>query len=98
MCSGTTQINPAGKQITENVWLCPDGVYRWHYELNMLRNPAIIFSVWKVLGISFGAAFALLLAADLFQGTIQSVSDLGRAVMPFMILLAVFFVIIPALY
>lgn len=93
MHSGTMQINQTGKQVTENVWLCPDGVYRWHYELQMLHNPAIILSVWKVLGISFSAAFALLLAADLFQGTIQSVSDLGRAVMPFMILLAVFFVI-----
>lgn len=82
-----------GKSVTENIRLCPDGVYRWHYELNMLRNPSIIFSVWKVLGISFGAVFILLLAADLMQGTIQSAADLGRAVLPLLILIAVFFVI-----
>ena len=93
MHSGTKQSEQTGKQVTENIWLCPDGVYRWHYELNMLRNPAIILSVWKVLGISFGAVFVLLLVADLFQGRIQSASDLGRTVMPFLILIALFFVI-----
>ena len=93
MRSETKQSEQQGKQVTKNIRLCPDGVYRWYYELNMLRNPAIILSVWKVLGISFGAAFALLLVIDLFRGTIQSAADMGRAVMPFLILLAVFFVI-----
>ncbi len=89
----TKQIAQQGWSVTENIRLCPDGVYRWHYELNMLRNPAIILSVWKVLGVSFGAGFALLFVVDLFRGTIQSTADLGRAVMPFLILIAVFFVI-----
>jgi len=89
----TKQGELQGKSVTENIRLCPDGVYRWYYELNMLRNPTIILSVWKVLGVSFGAGFALLLALDLFQGTIRSTADLRRAAMPFLILLAVFFVI-----
>ena len=89
----TKPLKQESKPVTENIWLCPDGVYRWCYELNMLRNPAIIVSVWKVLGISFGAGFALLLTLDFFQGTIQSAADLRRAAMPFLILLAVFFVI-----
>lgn len=87
------QMEPEGKSVTENIRLCPDGVYRWHYELNMLKNPTIILSVWKVLGVSFGAVFVLLLAIDLIDGTIRSAADLGRALMPFLILLAVFFVI-----
>lgn len=82
-----------GKSVTENIRLCPDGVYRWYYELDMLKNPAIILSVWKVLGISFGAVFFLLLTADLFQKRIQTAADLGRAVMPLLILMGVFFVI-----
>ncbi len=81
------------KPVTEHIRLCPDGVYRWVYDLNMLKNPAIILSVWKVLGISFGAAFALSLAADLLQGRLRGAADLWRAVTPFLILAAVFLVI-----
>ena len=93
MSRESTQNVPQGEPVTENIRLCPDGVYRWYYELNMLKNPVIILSVWKVLGISFGAVFALLLALDLMQGTIRSTADLGSAVVPFLILTAVFFVL-----
>ena len=27
-----------------------DGVYRWVYELKLLKNPSILFIVWKILG------------------------------------------------
>lgn len=41
-----------------------DGVYRWIYELNMLRNPSILFVVWKVLALSLSAVwiFVILLS------------------------------------
>ena len=55
------------KDVGERVTLCPDGKYRWIYEMNMLKNPSILFDVWKVLGISIGilvAFFALLIACD----------------------------------
>ena len=32
----------------ERVALCKDGKYRWTYEFNMLRNPAIILVVYKI--------------------------------------------------
>lgn len=32
----------------------PDGKYRWVYEVPMLKNPTILFDVYKMLGISFG--------------------------------------------
>ncbi|MBR5640836.1 MAG: hypothetical protein IKW92_01740 [Firmicutes bacterium] len=41
-----------GEKVTENVYLCPDGVYRWVYEFPMLKNPAILFTVWRVLLMS----------------------------------------------
>lgn len=64
-----------GKKITENVWLCPDGVYRWSYEYDMLKNPTIIFTVWKVLGISAGAVVLLDLVSGLIEGNFQSADD-----------------------
>lgn len=90
MSGETKQNERKGEKVTENIWLCPDGVYRWHYELNMLRNPTIILSVWKVLAVSFGAVFALLLAIDLIQRNIGSMEDLAGIGKLFLILTAVF--------
>ena len=39
------------------VILYPDGKYRWVYEVPMLKNPSILFDVYKVLGISFGVVW-----------------------------------------
>ena len=39
-----------GKEIR----LCSDGKYRWVYEMNMLKNPTIFFTVLKVMMISIG--------------------------------------------
>lgn len=41
-------------QADSRVTLYPDRKYRWVYEVPMLKNPSILFDVYKVLGISFG--------------------------------------------
>lgn len=38
----------------KEVRLCSDGKYRWVYEMNMLKNPTIFFTVLKVMMISIG--------------------------------------------
>ena len=43
------------------VTLYPDGKYRWVYEVPMLKNPSILFDVYKVLGIGFGVVWLLVL-------------------------------------
>ena len=82
-----------GEKVTENIYLCPDGAYRWFYELDMLKNPTILITVWKVLGIAFGTVALFTLIMDLFQGVIQSISDIFPAMKVILILLPVFFVI-----
>lgn len=32
----------------KNIKLCPDGKYRWVYELSLYRNPTILFLIWKI--------------------------------------------------
>ena len=81
-----------GEKVTENIYLCPDGVYRWFYELNMLTNPTILFTVWKVLAIAFGIVILLFLIVDLIQGTIQSIG-LWPSMKIFAYLIPVFFVL-----
>ena len=82
-----------GQMVTKNIRRCPDGVYRWTYEYHMLRNPTILFTVWKVLGISFGAVFLFTLVIDLVQGVVTSIADLWNASKVFVILAGIFFFI-----
>ena len=82
-----------GEKVTENIYLCPDGAYRWFYQMDMLKNPTILITVWKVLGIAFGAVALFILIVDLFQGVIQSVSDVLPAMKVILILIPVFVVI-----
>lgn len=53
----------SGQKVSGNIYLCPDGKYRWIYEFPMLKNPAILITVFKVLGLSalIVAAFGLIL-------------------------------------
>ena len=41
-----------------------NGVYRWTYELNLYRNPTVLITVLKVLGLSMGLVwlFAVLIS------------------------------------
>ena len=81
----------SGEQITENIWLCPDGVYRWTYEMDMLRNPTIMITLWKVLGIAFGVVYLFTLAIDLIRGSVHSWTDFWNASKVFVLLAAIFF-------
>ena len=62
---------------TENVRLCPDGVYRWTYEFRMLKNPTVLFTVWKVLGLACGIVFVIGLVIRLFDGGFSGWDELA---------------------
>ena len=56
-----------GKKISDNIWLCPDGKYRWVYEFSMLKNPVILLTVLKVFGIAAVAVALFAFALDFFD-------------------------------
>ena len=85
--------NLTGEMVTENIRLCPDGAYRWTYEFDMLRNPTILLTLWKVLGIAFGAVFLFVLLDELIRGAVGSWEKLWGTLKVFLILAAVFFVL-----
>ncbi|MBO4414141.1 MAG: hypothetical protein IKX86_02620 [Clostridia bacterium] len=88
-----TGIEFKGEKVSENIWLCPDGVYRWTYEYKMLKNPTIIFTVWKVLGISCGIMLLFGLIIGLIDGGFTVFGDLlgmGKT-----LLIVVFGVLLP---
>ncbi len=84
-----------GQRITENVYLCPDGKYRWVYEFPMLKNPVILFTVFRVLGMSAAiiAIFALLISI-IEDGSISFDYDPEEMMIGFWVILVLIGVVI----
>ena len=79
-------------QPTANIRRGPDGVYRWIYPFDMRKNPTLLFTVWNVLAIAFGAAFLLTLLITALGGDLDPAGFL-RLLKGFALLLLVFLVI-----
>lgn len=75
------------EKVTENVYLCRDGKYRWVYEFDMLRNPTILITLWKVFGLSLGLVFLFVFVLDVFQGNIGGLTDAWSMIWPFLLIL-----------
>ena len=71
--------------------LCDDGVYRWIYEFSMLKNPVLLFTIWKILIMVFGGIGLIVMLASLGDavrfGDYKSLLDIAIV---FIILIAVF--------
>ena len=53
---------------SKNIKYCPDGKYRWVYELNMYRNPSILFVVVKIFGFLLAIPIYFMLVHPLLLG------------------------------
>lgn len=69
-----------GEKVTENIYLCPDGVYRWVYEFPMLKNPTILFTVWKVLLVSCAICLVLVGVPILFTEGLGGLLGLPKGI------------------
>ena len=76
----------------DRVRLCEDGKYRWTYPLDMMKNPSILFVVYKI----FGILLSIPLLISIIQAAVNG--DWARAwddsIKIWLIVLAVFAVII----
>ncbi len=69
----------SGKNVTPNIVFCPDGVYRWYYEFNMLKNPTIFITVSKVLLLSVTIVYAFVLILIIHNGEdLEEIIDLTK--------------------
>lgn len=55
-----------------DIKLCPDGKYRWYYEYPMMKNPVVLFTIWKVMLIAALAPALAVLLSELSDGFIQA--------------------------
>lgn len=58
------QPNP---RVTENIYLCPDGKYRWVYEMPILKNPTIFLLVWKIIFFIILGIFVVMSIVDAIE-------------------------------
>ena len=57
---------------TARIQLCPDGKYRWSYEVNLWKNPSILLDLAKVFGIILvGIWFLSVILVPLFDGHLR---------------------------
>jgi hypothetical protein len=56
-----------GRRISDNITLCPDGKYRWVYELHLLKEPTIFFLIWKIFFFIVTGIFAFTFIIDTIE-------------------------------
>ena len=66
-----------GAPVSENIFLCEDGKYRWVYEMPILKNPTIFILVWKILFFIILGIFAFTLIFDLIDGNLTGETALN---------------------
>ena len=52
---------------SRNVTMCPDGKYRWVYELNLYKSTAIIKELGRALAIAMGIVLAILFVINIMD-------------------------------
>lgn len=60
-------VDLSGRYVTENIILGEDGKYHWNYEYKLLKNPTILFLLWKIffwIGIGIWLFMVLLTIFD----------------------------------
>lgn len=90
------QPEPQLSQADGSVRLCQDGKYRWTYPLDLMKNPSILWIVYKI----FGVLLAIPLLVSIIQAALDG--DWARAwdnsIKIWVIVIAVFAVIIYLAY
>ena len=59
---------PKGSKVTENICLGTDGKYHWYYEFKLMKNPTILFVLWKIFFWIFVGMWAFLSIINSIQG------------------------------
>ena len=74
------------------VSLCEDGKYRWTYPLDMLKNPTILFLIFKIFSILFSIPLLIALISAAVNNDLAKIWD--SFIKIWLIVVVVFFLII----
>lgn len=86
------QQSKKGTYVTKNIVLGTDGKYHWSYKFNMLKNPTILFILWKMFFWIFIGIFLFLVILDVFDGrfSLENLLELGRGFFIFILAMEAF--------
>lgn len=77
----------------KTIQLCPDGKYRWAYELSLYKNPHILFLIWKIMGWTTLGLCLFIMIVQLFSGNTSFDELVVFPAQLFFILAAIMFVL-----
>ena len=81
------------EKISENITLCADGKYRWQYDVNLFKNPTILFLILKILLIPFAVIFMVVNIIDISKwGVDRFLPNLKVFGLVFLVLIAIIFI------
>lgn len=84
--------------LPKSITHCADGKYRWAYNLPMMKNPAILFTVYKVLAISALFPFLIVLIADGFKNFFGAVKVYLLVMLIMIVIGFIGYLIVAAIY
>ncbi len=61
-----------GSKVTENIAIGPDGKYHWYYEFKLMKNPTILYLLWKIFFWIGAGIWLFLVLLELCEGTTLS--------------------------
>ena len=56
---------------SKNIMMCPDGKYRWVYELDMYKSSVIIKEVWRAMLIAGVIVLAFLFVINIMDNDLM---------------------------
>ena len=62
-------------QVSSNITLDDNGIYRWRYEVSLYRNPVYFFLIWKIFFFIILGIFALIVVLDLIDWETVNLPD-----------------------
>ena len=89
---------PAPEQLSGAVQLCQDGMYRWVYEVKMLKTPAMLFTIYKIFGIIFVAIWLMIGITSGFENFLEVSKWFVIALAGFAVLILLAYLIVAAVY
>lgn len=76
---------PQGDNIppySSRIQLCQDGKYRWIYEMHMMKNPVIFFTVLKIFGWIIFIGWLIMSIIDLVDGNgVETILNSGKVML-----------------
>lgn len=101
--ANTVQASPDPVTVQDGILHGKDGAYHWIYEVNLLKNPVILFTVWKIILLCAMAPGLLLFFLELGEGFVTALLLFGKifavvAVIGTVLTLVAYYLIIIPMY